>query len=295
MTKKWGIEVAVFAGTVGLAAAVTTDARAYELEYADTAQTKPLLWAQGRVGIAIAYDTSDDIDADTLRTAMGRALGAWTQAGVEGERCTSVELIETGAPSNLNTNLMPEGEGGVDYKNTVVWREEEWPEDAGHETLALTTWAYRRSTGEMVDVDIDVNGVDYTWSADDLTPEGANDVANALTHELGHLLGFAHSNHSDSTMYFSAAAGETVKRDLTLDDVLGVCDMYPGDGSPPTGRLPSPPGATAACSVGPAGKGGSGVWVALLMSLGFLFKVRRVRPNSSGGCVSSTKDVSGLR
>jgi len=57
------------------------------------------------------------------------------------------------------------------------------------------------------------------------------DLENVMTHELGHYLGLAHSTVLDATMFASAEAGETIKRDLDPDDIEGLCTIYPA-GSP---------------------------------------------------------------
>src|SRR5262249_48130098 len=53
------------------------------------------------------------------------------------------------------------------------------------------------------------------------------DLQSALTHEMGHFIGFDHSPDPESTMYFKAPSCEIKKRDLTDDDVLGLCTVYP--------------------------------------------------------------------
>jgi hypothetical protein len=55
------------------------------------------------------------------------------------------------------------------------------------------------------------------------------DLQNVVTHELGHYLGIGHTtnDHADATMYASAQFGELTMRDLSTDDVAGLCDAYP--------------------------------------------------------------------
>ena len=53
------------------------------------------------------------------------------------------------------------------------------------------------------------------------------DLENVFAHELGHYLGLAHSTEAEATMFASAVAGETLKRDLAADDVEGLCAAYP--------------------------------------------------------------------
>ena len=77
----------------------------------------------------------------------------------------------------------------------------------------------------IMDADIDLNLVDFEWSTSG--ESGRVDLQNALTHELGHILGFAHSDAQEATMFASAIPGETEKRDLYEDDIQGVREVYP--------------------------------------------------------------------
>jgi hypothetical protein len=109
--------------------------------------------------------------------------------------------------------------------------------------IALTTTNYNRNTGVIVDGDIEFNGaLRYTAFEEDSLPKcpvsvGSctdTDIQNATTHEVGHLLGLAHTPEADATMFASAPAGETKKRTLAKDDTTGVCEIYPSGGPPAT-------------------------------------------------------------
>ena len=59
------------------------------------------------------------------------------------------------------------------------------------------------------------------------------DVANIVTHELGHAAGLGHTPNDcadkpeDHTMYASARLNETKKRDLYQGDIDGIHALYP--------------------------------------------------------------------
>jgi len=55
----------------------------------------------------------------------------------------------------------------------------------------------------------------------------AVDFQSTLTHELGHTLGFSHSDYYDDTMYFSIRPSDTSKRSLTRRERALVRYMYP--------------------------------------------------------------------
>lgn len=135
------------------------------------------------------------------------------------------------------------GSGSDENVNLVVFRgssagdpQDEWLH-AGT-VLALTTVTFLRSTGRIVDADIEMNDASYRFTACDppgCTPE--QDLKNTLTHELGHALGLDHPpsfqpGSEGATMYASAPSGDLAKRDLASDDIEGLCTLYPA-GAPP--------------------------------------------------------------
>ncbi|MDQ3037942.1 MAG: matrixin family metalloprotease [Myxococcota bacterium] len=219
-------------------------ARAYERGTVEGDPSTPLAWTVRELSVRIAYDTSEDVSSTDVRATLGRSLASWTGAGA----CTDIVLFDEGAPSALRTNLMG---GAHDGENRIVFREDAWPIDLGPDTLAITTLVYRRSTGQILDADIDLNAVDLVWS---IAPEpalGATDLENTATHEIGHLLGFAHVPDREATMFARSDPGDVAKRDLSPDDVLAVCEVYPAGRRTPGGTGARPP-LTSGCAAGAA-------------------------------------------
>ena len=108
--------------------------------------------------------------------------------------------------------------------------------DHGSTVVALTTSSYIVSTGELLDADVEMNAASATPTIVDSPPCSpgaistscvANDVQNAVTHEVGHFLGLAHSPDPSSTMYASEPLGETSKRVLDSGSKQFICDAYP--------------------------------------------------------------------
>ncbi|MEM7675845.1 MAG: matrixin family metalloprotease, partial [Myxococcota bacterium] len=127
--------------------------------------------------------------------------------------------------------------------------------------------------GEIFDADIILNLAEFDFGRVTNTAaceSGANatifDLENTLVHEIGHFIGFDHVPDSDATMFASAQACETLKRDLAADDLDGLCTVYPAGAPPQT------------CS--PAADYGNG---------GFLTRFRNQCETSEGcRCVGST-------
>lgn len=135
-----------------------------------------------------------------------------------------------------------------DNKNMIIWRTQ-WPppgaiikdefKDNIHKIPALTTLNFDANTGTIWDADIDLNAYDFTWTTGDTNDKNQlTDIQNILTHEIGHLLGFADlTKESDkaNTMYGQTIQGELDKRTLEADDIKAVCQVYPFRGETPTG------------------------------------------------------------
>ncbi len=65
---------------------------------------------------------------------------------------------------------------------------------------------------------------EHAWSNGAVS--NAFDVETVALHEIGHILGLAHSNVSGAVMFASVSSNFT-KRDLTADDISGIQSLYP--------------------------------------------------------------------
>jgi len=252
---------------------VASPASAFVRETVDGSPDTPLFWASRAIEVRPAYTSSTDVPESALRSAVLRALSTWETAG---DGCTDIALTAGEPPTGLETSLAGASRDG---ENRVVWREDEWTEDPS--ALALTTLIYRRDTGEILDADIDINGVDHFWTVTDDPGAVVTDVQNTVTHELGHVLGFGHSEEVEATMYGRSPPGETKKRDLDTDDVAAVCTVYPFGEPTPGGLGVVHGGLTSAssCAVhGPPSATPAGAPAMLLAALALLW-LRRRFPN----------------
>jgi hypothetical protein len=175
----------------------------------------PLAWKVAPVTFAVNSDASGLAFAD-VSAAVRSAFSTWQSAS--SDKIT----FSFGGQSHAGTD-------GNDGQNTV-----HFVHLGSHaaDTFAQSILTYDSRTGEIFDVDIELNA-DEPFA---ILPDGEMDpfdpqvdVRAVATHEVGHLLGLAHENRFGSTvvMFFSDTSGNTTHRSLTSDDRSGVRAIYP--------------------------------------------------------------------
>ncbi len=164
------------------------------------------------------------------------------------------------------------------------------------EALAITSVFVDKSNGHIVDGDIEVNAKNFVWTDLDADPagKGKQDLQNALTHEMGHLIGLDHTCYAPgtaggppldnkgvaipscdnapaavqaTTMFASAIPGDTAKRTLATDDIQAICDIYPPAMDPMKCPLKDEPPPKTGCALAPAAPGGGAAALAALAAL----------------------------
>jgi hypothetical protein len=177
--------------------------------------------------------------------------------------------------------------------------------------LALTTVSAKASSGQITDADIEVNAFHFTWG--DLVanpPTGApqaHDLRNAMTHEMGHLIGLFHpcllpgdtvprpnddmgqpipdcnvasQDIIETTMFPSADSGDIDKRSLAPDDQRAVCEIYPAADDPNVCK-PVVANDDGGCDCGAAGRSTAATPIAAALAVAFFIWRRRGRGPSS--------------
>jgi hypothetical protein len=224
----------------------------------------PIAWKNPCIDLQLYLGSLAPAGLDPLAAAT-EAAAAWSYPQV------------MGTDIRLSVIPQPQAAAGVghDQQNVIVFRATTWcrepapVDDAGTPepecypptVLAVTSLFKNAKTGEILDTDIELNAVDYTWGDRVVHPELATgntaDFQNALTHELGHVVGLDHSCYTasdgqprrndntgspavdcnggsalpaaimESTMYPSVPLADTARRTLSADDELGVSEIYP--------------------------------------------------------------------
>ncbi len=253
--------------------------------YPDPSANPPehyLEWLRPCSAIALSTAASRDLTQEQVIGVFTRAIETW-----ESVECSGTPLgVQIGIMTESSTCTGPLYRDGGGNVNAIMFVTD-WGDRMYDTTaFAVTTVWHRKTSGEILDVDMEINELRGPYGI--CPPDGCLDrrtvdLEDVVTHELGHYLGLAHSTDPETTMFASAVAGETVKRDLAPDDIEGICNVYP-PGTPAGECDYTPKGGlvldcnTGGCSVSP---GAAGSPLALAAPLSMLaLRLRRRRPRS---------------
>jgi hypothetical protein len=186
-----------------------------------------LEWRRPCTAIAISVAApSDDLTQAEVLGVLDRSLSSWEDVSCDGAPI-GIEIGIFEETSSCSAPLYRDDGGNA---NTFMFVHDWADRMYDPAAFAVTTVWHRRSTGEILDVDMEMNERRGPYGI--CPPEGCAssrvvDLENVLTHEVGHYLGLAHTTDPEATMFASAVAGETLKRDLSADDIAGLCAVYP--------------------------------------------------------------------
>lgn len=206
----------------------------------------PLYWANACVGYDLQQGASKQLSYAVAAAGVASAFSKWTSticsaSGAPSGR-VSIDVRDLGP---VACDLVQYNQGGPN-QHLIAFRDDAWPYNDSSNTLALTTVTYDTQTGEIYDADMEINSHDQALSVAATVPPDGYDFESIVTHETGHFLGMAHSTDVRATMYAHYTQGDDVMRNLTIDDVTGLCSIYAPDGvrhvaleASPTGTLPA--------------------------------------------------------
>jgi hypothetical protein len=232
---------------------VSAPAQAYVRTVTSTGA--PMFWNRTVLSLEVyAGQPPDPLSPNDVIYAAREAAATWSRDRVG---CTAVDVrvtstLEASAPVQLD---------GI---NRITFRRDSWckqprtADDSCYDPLALavTSVFARKSDGEIVDADVEINAVVFHWNDLVRMPQVSDnlqDLQNTLTHELGHFLGLDHTcflpggradAHDDqgrpvpschdaddtiraTTMFAAVIPGDLDRRTLSDDDIRAVCDLYP--------------------------------------------------------------------
>jgi hypothetical protein len=220
----------------------------------------PLAWKTPCVTMRLFLGEPPPVlTSDQFLQAATLGASVWGQPALA---CSDIRLSMVADPGAT-------ADVGYDRQNIIAFRRQNWcgeesakaddPSCYPSSALAVTTLFKNKNTGEILDADIAFNAFNYTWgdlvALPGLVAHDTVDFQNALTHELGHVIGLDHSCYApadgqgrlldntgspevdcknnppewiaDTTMFPSVSLTDTRRRDLSPDDEQGVCEIYP--------------------------------------------------------------------
>jgi hypothetical protein len=172
----------------------------------------PIVWETGQVTMTLQQDGSKDIKDGSAFTAIRNAFATWNAVA-----CSRFRFVDGGLTASRDI--------AQDGTNLITWVDTNWPGAMNGAGAYTNRYLEMGSPDRWVEADIQINGQDFSWATDG-TPHVV-DVQSAVLHELGHVMGFAHSSNPQAVMYFRMKAGSTYARTLSADDINGACFLYP--------------------------------------------------------------------
>lgn len=194
-------------------------------------QPRPVRWDDRCIVFYVNEVGTDDVPGDPgtihplVLDAVRRGFATWTDVEQSNLR------LQFGGLSNDDRAEFVSDRGEDGNANIVMWRDSGWPY-ASATAFAITSVTFDPTNGVIADADIELNGEHHQFTVGDAGI--VVDVANTVTHEVGHFIGLDHSKVPEATMFGSAPEGETQKRTLHSDDIQGLVHIYPDDGTTPS-------------------------------------------------------------
>ena len=243
-----------------------------------TASGHYFYWKSGCVFVTVDAAGTTALPADQTFPIIDASIATWN---TDTASCSYLKIMEEDRKA-LDVS-------GHDHVNLIKFRDTVWGRPAvdgdpphmyaaaaaGITTVTFVDDPKSPRDGEIVDADIEINGVNFAISVNGQSMGTGTlaELQNTLTHELGHLQGLEHTclasgdppridnlmnpvplcglatNNAitEATMYPFQAPGETKKESLSDDDIQAICDVYPTN-KPPTTCEPVPLSSGGCCS-----------------------------------------------
>jgi hypothetical protein len=182
---------------------------------------KELFWDSPCLSFGVSATNTSvlGLTADEFLAIIEDAYKVWEgvecpDGGNPGFKVGSVGVVD------VNGNFFCEPEP---LANISVWSlVNRWQRDPS--ALGYTSSTHNKRDGEVFDADVELN---LNKIERDHQGSYAIVLGRIAVHEAGHYLGLAHSSDADAVMYESYNAFELLTKELSQDDIEGICELYP--------------------------------------------------------------------
>jgi hypothetical protein len=251
------------------------------------AQGVAVAWRGGCIGYSVEAAGARLIPVAQLQQAVRRAFQTWSQVDCGGGQYASITFAELAPTLCSGSGFAADGPNA----NVVAFQDDDWKFKEDN-NVAKTSVHFDTASGEVLDADLEINTAVNLFTTDDAVAASDPkylDLQTVVTHEVGHMLGLAHSDHPDAVMHAQYKQGSLAGRTLSADDIAAVCAAYPpgrvATCDPiPRGGLDScahSPEDTWACQATRHAQGGAGGAVVVAMA-GLAWAVARAVCQRSG-------------
>lgn len=192
-----------------------------------------IAWPRDCVGVALQREGTAQMSFEDARAAVLGGFAVWMSPVCNGAS-PGIATIDMGTVPCTSAEYNTKA-GNV---NLVVFRDRAWTHPEGANYIALTTVTFGDQTGEIYDVDMEINTAGFQLTTQP-SQEGF-DLQAVVTHEAGHFFGIAHNPDPESTMYEAYEEKGGNQRELSLDAKEAICAAYPPRAIDPTTCNPIP-------------------------------------------------------
>jgi hypothetical protein len=188
----------------------------------------PLHWESRCLSFGVQKDASPlrHITFQMADAIITTAFQQWLEADCVGGH-PSFEMWDLGKPFGGIICDQPEFNSTKPNANVWMFRDAVWPYEGEDSTLALTSTIFEKSSGALLDADVEINSHGNPITTTSISSEVKRDLQAIVTHEAGHFLGLGHSMDPSATMFAMYSPGDLRYRSLTPDDQAGICAIYP--------------------------------------------------------------------